>query len=865
MEEKRCYGCMRLKSGSTVCEYCGYDENTSNEQHQISAGTILKEQYLIGKVLGQGGFGITYLGWDLYLDIPVAIKEYFPSGTVMREASVSMEVVSYSGDVGVRFRNNKERFMREAKMLARFSQVPEIVQVKNFFLANNTAYIVMEYVQGITLKQYVKEKGGKLSVEETLEYMKPVIDALRKVHKAGLVHRDISPDNIMMLPEGRMKLLDFGAVRDVGEAAVDKQLTKSTEAILKQGYAPIEQYQNRGSLGPWTDVYALCATMYYCMTGEVPPDAPERLLGKEEIDFKGEIPGLSDGQSAVLRKGMALRTGERIASMDELYENLYEAKEQGQAEVQDIKREESIGKIQEIEKDSSVFDKVSLQKEEVKESEKTKTLNKEVGLKIMTVAAALLALVIVTALFLPSDTQEQNKDDSGERAEDIQSDGEQNQNDNSDFAEGEEVVSGQCGEAVSWKLDRRTGKLILTGEGETYDFNGSWMQGEHAGEMKEDREYHPWADYREEITVAEIGDGITVLGENLFENCHNLKTVQFGNGLQEIRTQAFLTTAVESLTFPESMRIIHGYAFNYCRMLEMVEFSKSMERVEGSAFNCCNALKEVTFLNPNMENEVWWNEEKKVYITPFSDENTLKPVPDGMVVRGYENSVVQDFADICGCSFESMGEVPEPQLSGQCGDNMTWRVDLEEKTLYLSGTGETWFYYKSRGDLEGMIGDGIPKEWIHYGCPEWFVYRHVIENVVIGEGITDINDNICMEMYALKNVDFGTVKYVSYAFERSGVEEIILPKTVHTIGAHTFGGCKELKKVTILGGSGVIADGAFYECMNLEAIYFSKEAVLGNDIFESEISGKLVFYVYENSPAHAYAKERGIPYEIRRD
>ena len=325
MEEKRCFGCMKIKPEGTACVYCGYEEGMQNESHQLPTGTVRKEQYLIGRVLGQGGFGITYLGWDLYLDIPVAIKEYFPDRTVMRESAVSHEVVSYTGTVGERFRSNKERFMREAKMLAKFSDVPEIVQVKSFFMENNTAYIVMEYVDGITLKQYVLSKGGKLTVAETLSLMEPVIEALGKVHKTGLVHRDISPDNIMMLSNGRMKLLDFGAVRHVGEADAERPLTRSTEAILKQGYAPIEQYQNRGSLGPWTDVYALCATMYFCLTGEVPPDAPERLLGEEEIDFKGKISGLTDAQAAVFRQGMQLRAQKRLPSMDELHQKLYEA------------------------------------------------------------------------------------------------------------------------------------------------------------------------------------------------------------------------------------------------------------------------------------------------------------------------------------------------------------------------------------------------------------------------------------------------------------------------------------------------------------------------------------------------------------
>jgi len=311
---------MRIKVSSPVCEHCGFEEGTRNAPHQLQIGTVLREQYRIGRVLGQGGFGITYLGWDLYLDTAVAIKEYYPSGAVMRDAAVSTTVSDVSGN-GERFRANRERFLREAKVLARFSQVPEVVQVRNFFLDNNTAYIVMEYVEGITLKQYVKNSGGRISAPETLRILKPVIRTLARVHEAGIVHRDISPDNIMMVPGGKAKVLDFGAGRDVSGAAVNKELTKSTEAILKQGYAPIEQYQKRGALGPWTDVYALCATIYYCLTGEVPPDSPARMMGYENISF--DALGLSEAQQAALDHGMALRTEERTASMEQLYRELY--------------------------------------------------------------------------------------------------------------------------------------------------------------------------------------------------------------------------------------------------------------------------------------------------------------------------------------------------------------------------------------------------------------------------------------------------------------------------------------------------------------------------------------------------------------
>jgi len=283
MEEKRCLGCMKMKT-QQVCEHCGYDESTMNAAHQLPAGTVLKEQYLIGRVLGQGGFGITYMGWDLYLDTPVAIKEYYPTGTVMRESNITLSVTNCTNDDGVHFQNSKERFLREAKSLARFTQMRGIVQIKNFFLANNTAYIVMEYVEGITLKQYVKNQGGKLNAAETFTILKPVMEDLCKVHRTGLVHRDISPDNIMMLPDGGTKILDFGAVKDVATAAPGKDLTKSTQAILKQGYAPIEQYLKKGSLGAWTDVYALCATIFYCLCGETPQSAPERMLEGEQTN-----------------------------------------------------------------------------------------------------------------------------------------------------------------------------------------------------------------------------------------------------------------------------------------------------------------------------------------------------------------------------------------------------------------------------------------------------------------------------------------------------------------------------------------------------------------------------------------------------
>lgn len=320
----RCYGCMKEKNQHPVCEHCGWDGRKQNDSHQLCVGTLLEDRYLIGRVLGQGGFGITYMGWDTALDMRVAIKEFFPSGQVMRESATSTEVTVYTDAVDEHFRENRNRFLREAKALAKFINIPQIVHIHNFFQANNTAYIVMEYVDGMTLRNYVRSRG-KLSQEETMSLLGPVLIGLEQVHRGGIVHRDISPDNIMLLPGGA-KLLDFGAVRDVTGATPGSDATKSTAAILKQGYAPIEQYRGKGDLGPWTDVYALCATICFCLTGETPPDAPERVManmtGEDDgLHFDEIAPGNPALQKA-LEHGMAHVSVNRTRSVAQLVEEM---------------------------------------------------------------------------------------------------------------------------------------------------------------------------------------------------------------------------------------------------------------------------------------------------------------------------------------------------------------------------------------------------------------------------------------------------------------------------------------------------------------------------------------------------------------
>ncbi len=265
-----CYGCFKEKEPGTVCPKCGFSENSERPYLAVPIGTILDGRYLIGKVLGVGGFGITYLGYDLTLDYKVAVKEYMPSGYATRaEDKYTLTVTSSSQQQA--YDEGLDKFLSEARTLAKFHNTPNVVSVQDFFKENNTAYFVMEYVDGESLKDYLDKNGGRISYQAAINILMPIMKALSKVHAQGLIHRDISPDNISITSTGEPKLLDFGAARSAyGE-------NKSVSVILKHGLAPIEQYSNHGNMGPWTDVYAMGASLYRSITGILPPESIERI------------------------------------------------------------------------------------------------------------------------------------------------------------------------------------------------------------------------------------------------------------------------------------------------------------------------------------------------------------------------------------------------------------------------------------------------------------------------------------------------------------------------------------------------------------------------------------------------------------
>ena len=316
----RCWACMEpLEEGQKICPKCQYQNELYYANPRcLKPGTLLNNRFYVGIVLGEGGFGVTYIGWDTILDMTVAIKEYFPANVASRDctASLTNDINIFGGRSEQEYKLGLERYIREARTLSKFHDLHGIVDIRDFFHENNTAYLVMEYLKGPTLEEHIKQYG-RMKPEYVFQIMKPVMRSLEKIHQAGMVHRDISPDNIM-LSDGCIKLIDFGAAR-----LANNDNNKSLTVVLKRGFAPEEQYRSNGKQGPWTDVYAICATIYYMLTGKKPPESIERTYEDTLQSFDElEIP-VDKEKSDALMKGLAPIYQNRYQSIRDLCNDLY--------------------------------------------------------------------------------------------------------------------------------------------------------------------------------------------------------------------------------------------------------------------------------------------------------------------------------------------------------------------------------------------------------------------------------------------------------------------------------------------------------------------------------------------------------------
>ena len=303
-----------LAAGETFCSECGRPYGSvETEPFALKPGTILDGKYLVGEMLGQGGFGITYIGFDLLLEQKVAIKEYYPmsTGMVSRENSTtvvwSSAVMQKSG-----MEKGFDSFLKEARKMAKLGGIPGVVGVKSVFIQNETAYIVMDFIEGETLLKKL-QRGGPMDYGTCISLMTPIMQALAEVHKHGIIHRDISPDNIMVQSDGKLILLDLGAAKDLDIQGKDGNV-QSSQMVAKHGFSPVEQYGQAGKIGPWTDVYAMAATIYYCCTGVLPPSATDRMI-EDTLTCR---PRLTKEQFDVLAFCMSVLPQKRPQNMDAL-------------------------------------------------------------------------------------------------------------------------------------------------------------------------------------------------------------------------------------------------------------------------------------------------------------------------------------------------------------------------------------------------------------------------------------------------------------------------------------------------------------------------------------------------------------------
>lgn len=270
MASELCMNCFSVKGNYEVCPYCGYAEGTPPAQpHYLTPGTILGNHFIVGTVIGVGGFGITYKCFDITLGVIVAVKEFYPIGLVNRSPG-ERRVGLLPGDKKAQYKQRLGRFLMEAQSVAQFGKAKDIVNVYDYFEENGTAYIIMEYIDGVLLKDYL-EKQGPMEPEAALSTIMPIIEAVKKIHSKGIIHRDVSPDNIFIASEDSIKIFDFGAAQ-----LNDTKAGMDAEPVIKVGYSPIEQYRNSNDQGFYTDVYAVGAILYQMLTGVAPVESTER-------------------------------------------------------------------------------------------------------------------------------------------------------------------------------------------------------------------------------------------------------------------------------------------------------------------------------------------------------------------------------------------------------------------------------------------------------------------------------------------------------------------------------------------------------------------------------------------------------------
>ena len=751
-----CYGCMKkLQEGQHVCPSCGYDNSSrQNQDDLLPEGTVLFRKYLIGKVIGRGGFGVTYLGYDLDLEIKVAIKEYFPIGVCVRTTqSFNVVTASAVADTSA-FSKGCEVFLDEARTLAKFNS-PYIVHVRDFFREHGTAYIVMDYVEGTTLKAEMRKNGGRLPAERVISLMEPLIAQLDELHEKSIIHRDIKPENLILVKDRKgehLVLLDFGAAR----AYVSNE-TKTMTGVVTQGFSPLEQYSQKSRQGPYTDVYALCATMYNAITGAIPPPAIERNIDDTPLKPISEygIPIKKSAEVAILH-GMALRSADRTQTMEQLLKEL---------DPDNINRQEELCKKENLEENQ----RKEQQKQKDAEDAYLRACDLQKAAKTETEYRKAIQEFRKLSLFSNSEEHiVQCEDeirklicDKNNRADVSEQIGKKKSVLPKIFAVCAAVAILAIGiGALSGK--NKTGAKGKTDDGLEYELYDN---------------YAVITDYegkKSSVIIPSSIDGkpVTEIAYSAFDDCKKLKDITIPDSVTEIRGWAFYNCEnLTSITIPDGVTTIGEWAFYGCENLTGITIPDSVTEIRRCAFYNCENLTSITI--PDGVTTIGGSAFAHcVNLTGIT-------IPDSVTTIGGSA-----FAD---CKNMKTIEVDQGNKYFTADNGILYSIDMKTIIAYPSEKQETTF------DIPGSvteIGDSA------------FSFCNNLTDIAIPDGVTTIG---CRAFYNCENltsitIPDGVTTIGEWAFDYcENLTGITIPHSVTAIGKNAFWGCDNLKNIYFTG------------------------------------------------------------------
>ena len=806
--KQRCISCMRqLHTADPVCPHCGFNRGKYRQpEFALPPGAQLHAgKYLVGKVLGQGGFGITYVGLDQPLDMKVAVKEYFPTQMASRTGGTS----ALSWHTSVMDRDSgREGFVREARKMAKIHRIPNVVEVRDVFYENDTAYIVMDFVEGETLKDRLI-RTGPMEAEQCIQTLRPVMESLTMAHGRGLIHRDISPDNIMLDPAGTVWLLDMGAAKDIDVQTGDR--TQSSQMVVKHGFSPPEQSASAGKIGAWTDVYAMCATIYYCVTGKLTPDAVDRLMGAA-LEMPASIP---QNLAAALERGLALHPDERIQSMEELIETL-----------DGVIRKQKV-KTKKTEEKKGIKEKK--ERKQIPLTERLRSIPKAVKLGVPAALLALLAVLVVPEIMRTWGFQYALYDDHV-------------------------VITGYPRKATSVDIPSTIrGRPVTMIDSSAFvwtlnNTDGIKLSSVTIPESVTDIGDNAFADT--DLTTVKIPAGVRSIGRGAFSACSYLTDIEVDAGnrvYKDVDGVLFERNMTSILCYPAGRRDtaysvpdgvleIGSAAFKGCVGLREIDLPDGIVSIQDEAFYSCHGLESISL--PDTVEMMGTN--------AFGSCDSLYSAIVPLDASISENSFGQTTEVI---------RVGEALKNGECGKNAEWTF-YDNGVFIVSGTGPMTDYtygytghpYESNmpwWDLREEILSVYILDGITTLGEASFVFCKNMTGISLPDSLTAIGERalFCCDLLADMTIPGGVTEIGAFAFDGAMITEVLippgvtviergvfyecyeltdvyLPNGVTEIGQRAFFACRSLRSITIPDSIRSIGDGAFFACRSLTDVYF---------------------------------------------